>query len=177
MSADPIQFTTVITSLGPLLVAASERGVCRVAFDEGRAELQTRYPERVLIKDGEDACRFITDVVQAVEEPARRHTIPLDLEGTPFQCRVWEALLTIPAGETRSYGELAASLGLGSGSGRAVGGANGANRIAVLVPCHRVVAADGTLGGYAYGLAIKHELLRREGASVATHSQQASLFA
>ena len=88
--------------------------------------------------------------------------IPLDVKGTAFQQRVWEELRRIPHGQTRSYGELAAALGNPKAS-RAVGGANGANNVAVLIPCHRVIAADGTLGGYAYGLEIKAELLRREG--------------
>ncbi|MEL7320190.1 MAG: methylated-DNA--[protein]-cysteine S-methyltransferase, partial [Pseudomonadota bacterium] len=88
--------------------------------------------------------------------------IPLDVKGTAFQQQVWKALRDIPSGETRSYGELAAALGNPKAS-RAVGSANGANNIAVLIPCHRVVQADGSIGGYAYGPDIKRELLRREG--------------
>jgi AraC family transcriptional regulator of adaptative response/methylated-DNA-[protein]-cysteine methyltransferase len=88
------------------------------------------------------------------------------VHGTAFQQRVWEALRRIPPGQTRSYGELAAALGKPKAA-RAVGRASGANRVAVLIPCHRVIAADGTLGGYAYGLAIKAELLRRERAYAA----------
>ncbi|MCB2066697.1 MAG: methylated-DNA--[protein]-cysteine S-methyltransferase, partial [Erythrobacter sp.] len=101
-------------------------------------------------------------VIAAVEAPGTGQDIPLDVKGTVFQQRVWQALREIPAGETCSYAQLAAKLGKPSAS-RAVGGANGANNIAVLIPCHRVIAADGTLGGYAYGLAIKQELLKREG--------------
>jgi AraC family transcriptional regulator of adaptative response/methylated-DNA-[protein]-cysteine methyltransferase len=102
-------------------------------------------------------------VLAAVEQPGagRSAAIPLDVHGTAFQQRVWDALRRIPNGETRSYGELAAMLGNPKAS-RAVGGANGANNVAVLIPCHRVIAADGTLGGYAYGLEIKAELLKRE---------------
>ncbi|MEQ8772457.1 MAG: methylated-DNA--[protein]-cysteine S-methyltransferase, partial [Erythrobacter sp.] len=102
------------------------------------------------------------NVIAAVERPGSADAaIPLDIDGTAFQTRVWEELRRIPAGETRTYGELAAAIGKPQAS-RAVGGANGANRIAVLIPCHRVVAADGSLGGYAYGTVIKAELLRRE---------------
>ena len=100
-------------------------------------------------------------MVEAVEKPGSGQDIPLDVQGTAFQQRVWEELCRIPSGETRSYGQLAAALGSPKAS-RAVGGANGANNIAVLIPCHRVIAADGGLGGYAYGTEIKAELLRRE---------------
>ena len=112
---------------------------------------------------GEDFRDLFAQVLAAVEQPGSGSAaIPLDVKGTAFQQRVWEELRRIPAGETRSYGELAAAVGNPKAS-RAVGGANGANHIAVLIPCHRVIASEGTLGGYAYGLAIKAELLRREG--------------
>jgi AraC family transcriptional regulator of adaptative response/methylated-DNA-[protein]-cysteine methyltransferase len=116
---------------------------------------------------GEDFRELFAQVVAAVEQPgAGNAAIPLDLHGTAFQQRVWEALRRIPPGQTRSYGELAAALGKPKAA-RAVGRASGANNIAVLIPCHRVIAADGTLGGYAYGMAIKAELLRRERAYAA----------
>ena len=113
--------------------------------------------------EGGDAFRELFEqVTRAVEQPALDNShIPLDVKGTAFQQRCWDALRQIPAGETRSYGEQAAMLGNPKAS-RAVGGANGANNIAVLIPCHRVIQSDGTLGGYAYGLAIKEELLKRE---------------
>jgi AraC family transcriptional regulator of adaptative response/methylated-DNA-[protein]-cysteine methyltransferase len=112
---------------------------------------------------GDDFRDLFARIVAAVEQPGPDSAaIPLDVHGTAFQQRVWDELRRIPCGETRSYGELAAALGNPKAS-RAVGGANGANRIAVLIPCHRVIAADGTLGGYAWGLEIKAELLRREG--------------
>ena len=101
-------------------------------------------------------------MVAAVEQPGTGADIPLDVKGTAFQHRCWEALRAIPPGETRSYAEQAAAIGNPKAS-RAVGGANGANHVAVLIPCHRVIAAGGGLGGYAYGTAIKTELLRREG--------------
>ena len=151
------------TSLGPMLVAATEKGVCCLAFGEGEAELRARFPRAELVAAGEDFRALFAQVVEAVEQPGPGSAaIPLDVKGTAFQQRVWEELRRIPHGETRSYGELAALLGNPNAS-RAVGGANGANNVAVLIPCHRVIAADGTLGGYAYGLEIKAELLRREG--------------
>jgi AraC family transcriptional regulator of adaptative response/methylated-DNA-[protein]-cysteine methyltransferase len=159
-----IHWAVLATSLDPMLVAATEVGVCCLAFGEGEAELRARFPRAELVPAGEAFRALFADVVQAVEQPGPGSAaIPLDVHGTAFQQRVWEELRRIPAGETRSYGELAAALGNPKAS-RAVGGANGANNIAVLIPCHRVIAADGTLGGYAYGLAIKAELLRREGA-------------
>ena len=159
-----VHWAVLETSLGPMLVAATDKGVCCLAFGEGDAELRARFPRAELVLASEDQFRALfADVVAAVEQPGPGSAaIPLDVKGTAFQHRVWEELRRIPHGETRSYGELAAALGNPKAS-RAVGGANGANHVAVLIPCHRVIAADGTLGGYAYGLAIKAELLRREG--------------
>jgi AraC family transcriptional regulator of adaptative response/methylated-DNA-[protein]-cysteine methyltransferase len=158
-----VHWAVLATSLGDMLVAATEKGVCCLAFGEGEAELRARFPRAELVAAGEDFRDLFAQVVAAVEQPGPGSAaIPLDVKGTAFQQRVWEELRRIPPGETRSYGELAAALGNPKAS-RAVGGANGANNVAVLIPCHRVIAADGTLGGYAYGLAIKAELLRREG--------------
>lgn len=156
-----IHYAQVRTTLGPMLVAATERGVCCLAFNETSEDLARRFPQAELVEGGERFSALFRQVTQAVEEPGTGDAIPLDVRGTAFQQRVWEALRAIPAGETRSYGELAAALGNPKAS-RAVGGANGANAIAVLIPCHRVIAHDGSLGGYAYGLDIKRELLRRE---------------
>ena len=158
-----VHWAVLDTSLGPMLVAATDKGVCCLAFGEGEAALQARFPNAQLVPAGEDFRDLFAQVLEAVEQPGPGSAaIPLDIKGTAFQQRVWEELRRIPHGETRSYGELAAALGKPKAS-RAVGGANGANHVAVLIPCHRVIAADGTLGGYAYGLEIKAELLRREG--------------
>jgi AraC family transcriptional regulator, regulatory protein of adaptative response / methylated-DNA-[protein]-cysteine methyltransferase len=160
-----IHWAVLTTTLGPVLIAATAKGVCCLAFGEGEAELRARFPKAQLVAAGEDFGDLFAAVVAAVEQPGPHSAaIPLDVKGTAFQQRVWEELRRIPHGETRSYGELAALLGNPKAS-RAVGGANGANNVAVLIPCHRVIAADGTLGGYAYGLEIKAELLRREGAA------------
>ena len=157
-----IHYAVVDTTLGSMLVAATEKGVCCLSFGEDRAHLERRFPHAMLEEGGEQFRALFEQVVEAVERPGTGASIPLDVRGTAFQQRVWAALRTIPPGETMSYGELAAALGNPKAS-RAVGGANGANHVAVLIPCHRVVAHDGTLGGYAYGLEIKRELLRREG--------------
>ena len=158
-----VHWTVVETTLGDMLVAATEKGVCCLSFNEGEAELRSRFAKAELVEAGEDFHALFERVIAAVENPATAISadIPLDVKGTAFQQRCWDALRQIPAGETRSYGEQAAMLG-NPKAGRAVGGANGANNIAVLIPCHRVIAADGGLGGYAYGTEIKAELLRRE---------------
>ena len=156
-----IAWSVIGTSFGPMLVAATDRGVCCLSFGEGEADLRARFPRADLVEASEDFRALFDRVTQAVEQPGTGADIPIDVMGTAFQQRVWQALRDIPPGETRSYGELAAALGNPKAS-RAVGGANGANHVAVLIPCHRVIAADGGLGGYAYGTEIKAELLRRE---------------
>jgi AraC family transcriptional regulator of adaptative response/methylated-DNA-[protein]-cysteine methyltransferase len=156
-----IRWTVVPTSLGPMLVAATDKGVCRLSFNEGEADLRARFPEAELIEGGEAFAGLLADVVAAVEQPGDSRHIPLDVQGTAFQEAVWQELRRIPPGETRSYAEIAAAVGK-PGAVRAAGSANGANNVAVLIPCHRVIRSDGTLGGYAYGLEIKRKLLRRE---------------
>lgn len=156
-----ISWAVAETTLGPVLIAASDKGVCRVAFGESEEALRRRFPNAHLAEGNDDFAALVQQVVDQVETPGQPVDIPMDVQGTVFQQRVWDALRSIPAGETRSYGEIAAMLGV-PGASRAVGGANGANGIAVLIPCHRVIAANRTLGGYAYGLEIKQELLRRE---------------
>lgn len=161
-----IEWAVTGTSLGPVLIAGTGKGVCLVAFGEGRGDLFRRFPAAQLVEGGAQFSALVQQVVAVIEEPDTKSAaaIPLDMAGTPFQQRVWEQLCAIPAGETRSYGAIAAALGQ-PGASRAVGGANGANPVAVIVPCHRVVASDGKLGGYAYGPDIKAELLRRERAA------------
>jgi AraC family transcriptional regulator of adaptative response/methylated-DNA-[protein]-cysteine methyltransferase len=158
-----IHWRIVPTSLGDMLVAATDKGVCCLSFGEGEEELRARFPKAELLRAGDDFAALFDQVLAAVEAPGSDNShIPLDVKGTAFQQKCWEALRTIPPGETRSYGEQAAMLGNPKAS-RAVGSANGANNIAVLIPCHRVVQSGGSLGGYAYGPEIKRELLRREG--------------
>jgi AraC family transcriptional regulator of adaptative response/methylated-DNA-[protein]-cysteine methyltransferase len=156
-----IDWAVVDTSLGPMLVAATNRGVCRLSFSEGREELAARFPNAELVEGGEAFAALLQLIVDAVERPGTASDIPLDVRGTAFQERVWAELRKIPPGETRSYAEIAAAAG-NPKAVRATGSANGANNVAVLIPCHRVVRSDGSLGGYAYGLDIKRELLSRE---------------
>lgn len=159
-----IRWTAVATSLGPLLVAATERGLCRVAFDEDGAALARRFPRARLEPADAALATLAARVVAQVESPDRDHDLPLDVRGTAFQEAVWQALAAIPAGETRSYAQLAAAAGR-PGAVRAAGTACGANPVAVVVPCHRVRRADGADGGYAYGTQRKSALLGREKAA------------
>ncbi|MFV0643193.1 MAG: bifunctional DNA-binding transcriptional regulator/O6-methylguanine-DNA methyltransferase Ada [Sphingomonadaceae bacterium] len=156
-----IHYAVVETTLGQMLVAATEKGVCRLSFNEGREELERRFPEAELSAGGEGFAALLKEVIAAVEQPGHVRHIPLDVRGTIFQQKVWEELRKIPPGETRSYGQIAAAAGKPKAV-RAAGSANGANNVAVLIPCHRVVRSDGSLGGYAYGLEIKRALLERE---------------
>jgi AraC family transcriptional regulator of adaptative response/methylated-DNA-[protein]-cysteine methyltransferase len=156
-----IRWAVVPTTLGQMLVAATDKGVCRLSFEEGAESLARRFPSAELIEGGEEFATLLAEVIAAVEQPGQSRAIPLDVQGTAFQQAVWQELQRIPHGETRSYAQIAAAVGK-PGAVRATGSANGANNVAVLIPCHRVVRTDGTLGGYAYGLDIKRELLRRE---------------
>ena len=159
-----IRWTVVETSLGAMLVAATDKGVCRLSFGEGHEALESRFPHALLIEGGEPFSSLLSEVIVSVEAPGTSHHIPLDVKGTAFQEAVWQELRRIPPGETRSYAEIAAAVGKPKAV-RAAGSANGANNVAVLIPCHRVVRSDGSLGGYAYGMEIKQKLLEREGLS------------
>ncbi|MET0180162.1 MAG: methylated-DNA--[protein]-cysteine S-methyltransferase [Novosphingobium sp.] len=156
-----IHWAVVPTSLGTMLVAATAKGVCRLSFAEGGDALRVRFPNATLIEGGAEFSALLAKVVAAVEQPGDAANIPVDVKGTAFQEAVWRELRRIPPGETRSYAQLAAAAGY-PGAVRAAGSANGANAVAVLIPCHRVIRSDGTLGGYAYGLEIKRTLLERE---------------
>ena len=156
-----IRWAVVESSLGPMLVAATDKGVCRLSFGRGREELERLFPNAELLEGGEEFASLIQRVVAAVEDPASGRDIPVDVRGTAFQERVWQELRKIPPGETRSYAEIAAAAGNPTAV-RAAGSANGANHVPVLIPCHCVIRSDGSLGGYAYGLDIKRELLARE---------------
>jgi len=152
-------------SLGHVLVAATERGVCAIAFaDEAEPlaeELRRRFPEAEIEPGDDRVAELAAAVVAAIDGSAPAAEVPLDLLGTAFQQRVWRALRDIPRGATVSYAELARRIGAPRAV-RAVGTACGANPVAVLVPCHRVLRGDGALGGYRWGLARKKALLARE---------------
>ena len=156
-----IRWAIVPTSLGAMLVAATDRGICRIAFDEDEGALTARFPAAEIAPGGEALATLAAQVVAAVESPQRDADLPLDVRGTAFQEAIWQALREIPAGETRSYAQLAAMAGR-PGAVRAAGSACGANHVPVLIPCHRVTKGDGALGGYAYGPARKQALLDRE---------------
>lgn len=157
-----IHWAVMVTTMGPMLVAATDRGICRLAFGVGREDLEAMFPAADLVEADEDFRALFARVLAAVEAPGVASDIPLDVRGTAFQEAVWAALRQIPAGETRSYAQLAAAVGRPLAC-RAAGSANGANRVAVLIPCHRVIRGDGALGGYAWGEGVKKALLSREG--------------
>jgi AraC family transcriptional regulator of adaptative response/methylated-DNA-[protein]-cysteine methyltransferase len=157
-----IRWTVADTSLGPMLVAATDKGLCRVSFDEDDDALRARFPKAEIVSGGAALADLAARVVATVESPDRDQHLPLDVQGTAFQEAVWQALREIPAGETRSYGEIAAATGK-PGAVRAVGSACGANPVGVVVPCHRAKRADGSMGGYAWGVDRKLALLKREG--------------
>jgi len=157
-----IRWTVADTSLGPMLVAATDKGLCRVAFDEDEAALRARFPKAEIMPGGAALADLAAKVVAAVESPERDQDLPLDVQGTAFQEAIWQALRQIPLGETRSYAELAALAG-SPGAVRAAGSACGANHVPIVIPCHRAQRSDGGIGGYAYGVGRKLALLKREG--------------
>jgi len=156
--------------LGSVLVGATERGVAAILLGDGRGalarELRERLPRATLVEAERDSelARAVERVVALIEAPASGHALPLDVAGTAFQRRVWTALRQLPAGTTTTYGELARALGRPRAS-RAVARACAANPVAVAIPCHRVVAADGSPGGYRWGVDRKRALLEREASS------------
>ncbi len=160
-----IRFAVGQCSLGSILVAQSDRGVCAILMgddpDRLARDLQDRFPRAHLIGGDENFERLVAKVVGWVEAPRLGVDLPLDLRGTVFQQRVWQALREIPAGKTVSYTELAKRIGSPKAV-RAVAGACAANPLAVAIPCHRVVRSDGTLSGYRWGVERKRVLLARE---------------
>ncbi len=160
-----IRFAIGESSLGPILVAASETGVCAIALgddpDQLCRDLQDRFPRARLVGGDRGFERLVAEVVGFVEAPQVGLELPLDVRGTAFQRRVWKALGRIPVGGTASYAEIAGWLGQPKAT-RAVAGACAANPLAVAIPCHRVVRADGGLSGYRWGVERKRALLDRE---------------
>ena len=160
-----IRFAVGQCSLGAIVVARSERGICAISLgDDPDAlvrELQDRFPNATLVGGDAEFERWVAKVVGFVEAPRIGLDLPLDVRGTAFQQRVWQALRDIPAGETASYRELAERIGAPAAV-RAVAGACAANTLAVAIPCHRVVRNDGALSGYRWGVERKRALLERE---------------
>ncbi len=161
-----IRFALGECSLGSILVAQSERGICAIFLgddpDELARDLQHRFPRAKLIGGDGEFEQLVSKVVGFIEAPALGLDLPLDVRGTAFQQRVWQALRMIPAGETASYTEIAARIGAPKAV-RAVAQACASNPIAVAIPCHRVVRNDGVLSGYRWGVERKRTLLDREG--------------
>lgn len=159
---ETIRYVITDSPLGPLLVAATSKGICRLTFDEDGNALKRRFPNADIRPDDGTIKPWVEGALAAVETPTAAIDLPIDVHGTAFQEAVWQELRRIPLGETRSYADIAAAVGA-PGATRAVGTANGANPVAVLVPCHRVIRSDGSLGGYAGGLDRKVKLLEAEG--------------
>ncbi len=164
-SGESLRFAVGECSLGSILVAASEKGVCAITLgDDPDAlvkELQDRFARARLIGGDREFERWVAQVVGLVEAPQAGLDLPLDVRGTAFQQRVWKALREIPAGATLSYAEVARRIGRPTAA-RAVAQACGSNGIAIAIPCHRVVRADGGLSGYRWGAERKRRLLERE---------------
>jgi len=167
---EAIRWSLVATALGTALVATTQRGICMVELGDDAAALEAKlraeFPRAQLQRVDAGRDEFLAPRLQAVAARlAGRQDgdVAVDLLGTAFQKKVWDALMKIPPGETRSYAELAAQLGQPRAA-RAVAGACAHNRVAVVVPCHRVVRGDGSPGGYRWGLPLKQRLLRREAA-------------
>ena len=156
-----IRWAVVQTPLGQMLLAATDRGICRLSFDEDESELARRFPNAEIVAGDAALEELVTGAIAAIEHPAQMPDLPLDIAGTAFQQAIWNELRRIPAGETRTYADIAAAVGKPNAV-RAAGSANGANNVAVLIPCHRVIRTDGSLGGYAYGLERKEKLLIAE---------------
>jgi AraC family transcriptional regulator, regulatory protein of adaptative response / methylated-DNA-[protein]-cysteine methyltransferase len=179
---ESIRWTIAPIPEGVALVAATERGLCAVRLgaevEALAAELRGEFPRAALARD-DAALAGLAAIVSDLALGRRRpeaDTLPLDVHATAFRRRVWEALRRIPAGETRSYGEVAAAVGA-PGAARAVGTACALNPVAIVVPCHRVVGADGSLHGYAYGLARKRQLLDAEAGLAASSESGADVSA
>jgi AraC family transcriptional regulator of adaptative response/methylated-DNA-[protein]-cysteine methyltransferase len=172
-----IHWTILDTELGQALVAATERGLCSIALGDDantlEAELRREFPKAELsrVLDGRD--EFLAPRVQQVAHLLSGKSGKLDIEliGTAFQQRVWQALMKIPRGQTRSYAQVAQALGRPSAA-RAVARACAQNRLAVIVPCHRIIRGDGSLGGYRWGLPRKNALLKAESASGAARDSR-----
>jgi O-6-methylguanine DNA methyltransferase len=168
-----IHSTTIASPIGPLFLAASAKGLVALEFDVRLPGQQTIRPnprdlrsERTGLHFEPDDAKmsaYVTELGEYFEGSRRAFSFPLDLRGTEFQLACWRALLAIPYGETRTYADIARAVGRPQGF-RAVGMANNRNPIAIVVPCHRVIASDGTLCGYGGGLDVKRNLLELEGA-------------
>jgi AraC family transcriptional regulator, regulatory protein of adaptative response / methylated-DNA-[protein]-cysteine methyltransferase len=158
---ETIRWATFDSPLGQMLIAATSKGICRLTFDDSEESLRRLFPNATIVKDDGGLKELIEGALTAIEEPAAAPHLPIDVAGTAFQEAVWRELRKIPLGETRSYAEIAAAIGKPKAV-RAVGTANGDNHVCVLIPCHRVIRSDGSLGGYGGGIERKVKLLEAE---------------
>ena len=159
---ETIRWTHFDSPLGEMLIAATSKGICRLTFDDSEVSLRRLFPNAVIVKDDGGLKELVEGALAAIEQPLAAHDLPIDVAGTAFQEAVWRELRRIPAGETRSYADIAAAIGHPKAV-RAVGSANGDNHVCVLIPCHRVIRSDGSLGGYGGGIERKKKLLAAEG--------------
>ena len=160
-----IRYTFGDSPLGRLLVAATPRGICSIAFGDDDqnllGELEERFPHASITRMDGEMAEFVRQVVDMIAEPRKAVGLPLDVRMTAFQQRVWNALLQIPAGKTKTYGDIAAEIGSPKAA-VAVGGALGQNPVALLIPCHRVVGSGGSMTGWRWGVDRKRRLLAME---------------
>jgi AraC family transcriptional regulator of adaptative response/methylated-DNA-[protein]-cysteine methyltransferase len=163
---ETVRWTHFDSPLGQMLIAATGKGICRLTFDDSVESLQRLFPKAIIVKDDGGLKELVEGALVAIEKPLAAPDLPIDVAGTAFQEAVWRELRKIPAGETRSYADIAAAIGAPKAV-RAVGSANGDNHVCVLIPCHRVIRSDGTLGGYGGGIERKKKLLEAEGHPVA----------
>jgi AraC family transcriptional regulator of adaptative response/methylated-DNA-[protein]-cysteine methyltransferase len=159
---ETIRWTHFDSPLGQMLIAATSKGICRLTFDDSEASLRRLFPNATIVEDSGGLKELVDGALAAIDSPLAARELAIDVAGTAFQEAVWRELRKIPAGETRSYAQIAAAIGQPRAV-RAVGTANGDNHVAVLIPCHRVIRSDGSLGGYAGGLDRKRRLLAAEG--------------
>jgi AraC family transcriptional regulator, regulatory protein of adaptative response / methylated-DNA-[protein]-cysteine methyltransferase len=162
---ETIRWTIFDSTLGQMLIAATSKGICRLTFDDSEASLKRLFPNATVVKDEGGLKDLVEGALKAIERPLAAPDLPIDVAGTAFQEAVWRELRKIPPGETRSYADIAAAIGAPKAV-RAVGTANGDNHVCVLIPCHRVIRSDGSLGGYGGGIDRKKKLLASEGHSV-----------
>jgi len=168
LAAEPetLRFGYGDTVLGTIVVAASMRGIVALFFGDDRArllrDLKDAFPEAALVLDQPGLAQTIAKAAALIGAPHLETDLTLDLRGSPVELAVWHALRTIPAGETRSYGAIARSLPIAA-TAQEVGAACAANRVAVAVPCHRVVKSDGSISGYRWGVRRKRRLINLEG--------------
>ena len=160
-----VRYAIVHSYLGWVLIASTDRGICRIAFGDEpeflKYLLKMDFPRAQLLENDQSYKKTVEYTLSFIDDPKEKFSLPLDLRGTPFQQRVWNALKKIPPGSTVSYAEIAKQIGKQKAA-RAVASACAANKIAVVVPCHRVVRSNGDPGGYRWGLERKRKLIERE---------------